>query len=227
VLGAPLTIASSLFIFSGACSSLVGLAVRGVGTCVADRRHALNLRHLVLGAVPSGWRIPTAAAVLPSSGHRTFGFAVAARGRAPATGETRTRRPADATRLGSSLLPRLAGGRVPCLGPGLRGRAWRAIFPCSSSGWPLLRARSAPTSSAHWGRHTDNRVGICTARPALCPSWRCGRCPLGGDGWAHRPRLVTFITYTTAWPRWSSSAAQRLPVVLRRMPHRSSRASRY
>jgi branched chain amino acid efflux pump len=83
VLGVPLTMASSLFIFSGALQfALVGLLTAGAGAvAVLLTACTLNLRHLVLGAVLRpriGGSRRRRAALAFFLLDETFGFAVAA-----------------------------------------------------------------------------------------------------------------------------------------------------
>jgi predicted branched-subunit amino acid permease len=138
VLGAPLTMASSLFIFSGALQfALVGLLTAGAGAlAVLLTAGTLNLRHLVLGAVlrprvgGSRWRRAALAFFLVDE---TFGFAIAAgdsaerAGRAAGAAAERTLWVSGA----ACYLAWQVGTLVGLLGagfPGVEGLA-SAIFP--------------------------------------------------------------------------------------------------
>jgi branched chain amino acid efflux pump len=168
VLGAPLTIASSLFIFSGALQfALVGLASAGASApALLLTAGTLNLRHLVLGAVlrpsMSGSRLRRAVLAFFLV-DETFGFAVAAGDAARRDG-----RPAAAaterTLLVSGVVCYLAwlvGTLVGVFGaglPGVEGVAG-AIFPVLFIGLAslactkrshVIRAVGAAALTAGW-----------------------------------------------------------------------------
>jgi branched chain amino acid efflux pump len=137
VLGVPLTMASSLFIFSGALQfAVVGLLTAGAGAlAVLLTAATLNLRHLVLGAVlrprigGSRWRRAALAFFLLDE---TFGFAIAAGdggrgGRGASAAAERTLWVSGA----ACYLAWQAGTLIGLLGaavPGVEGLA-SAIFP--------------------------------------------------------------------------------------------------
>jgi predicted branched-subunit amino acid permease len=150
VLGVPLTIASSLFIFSGALQfALVGLVTAGASAlALLLTAGTLNLRHFVLGAVLSarlgGSRLRRAALAFFLV-DETFGFAIAA-------GEAANRdgRPAilvvERTLLVSGIACYLAwqaGTLLGVLGGGLPGveNVARAIFPVLFIGLASLACR--------------------------------------------------------------------------------------
>ena len=127
LLGAPLTIASSVFIFSGALQfAIIGLLAAGAGApALLLTAATLNLRHVVMGAVlrphVGGSRLRRAglAFVLLDE---TFGFAVA------------TREDAERTLLISGIVCHIAwqvGTLTGVLGAGLSGVEGlaEAIFP--------------------------------------------------------------------------------------------------
>jgi branched chain amino acid efflux pump len=151
VLGGPLTIASSLFIFSGALQfALVGLLMAGASApALLLTAGTLNLRHLVLGAVlrarigGSRMRRAVLAFFLVDE---TFGFAVAAGDSADRDG-----RPAAAaterTLLVSGAACYLAwqvGTLIGLLGAGLPGieRVASAVFPVLFIGLASLACRT-------------------------------------------------------------------------------------
>lgn len=142
LLGAPLTIASSVFIFSGALQfAIIGLLAAGAGApALLLTATTLNLRHIVMGAVlrphVGGSRLRRAglAFVLLDE---TFGFAVA------------TREDAERTLLISGIVCHLAwqvGTLTGVLGAGLSGVEGlaEAIFPVL---FVSLAALAATTST--------------------------------------------------------------------------------
>jgi predicted branched-subunit amino acid permease len=142
LLGAPLTIASSVFIFSGALQfAIIGLLAAGAGApALLLTATTLNLRHVVMGAVlrphVSGSRLRRAglAFVLLDE---TFGFAVA------------TREDAERTLLISGIVCHVAwqvGTLTGVLGAGLSGVEGlaEAIFPVL---FVSLAALAATTST--------------------------------------------------------------------------------
>lgn len=151
VLGVPLTIASSLFVFSGALQfALVGLLNAGAGaTAVLLTAATLNLRHLVLGAVLrpriGGSRLRRAALAFFLV-DETFGFAVAAGDAAERAGRA-ARAAAERTLLISGVLCFLAwqaGTLIGVLGAGLPGVAGvaGAIFRVLFIGLASLACRT-------------------------------------------------------------------------------------
>jgi predicted branched-subunit amino acid permease len=151
VLGVPLTIASSLFVFSGALQfALIGLLAAGAATpALLLTAVTLNLRHLVLGAVLrprlGGSRLARAARAFWLV-DETFGFAVAAGNAAERAGQ-----PAGAAVSRTLLISGVAcylawqvGTVVGVLGAGLaavEGLA-AAIFPVLFIGLASLAART-------------------------------------------------------------------------------------
>jgi predicted branched-subunit amino acid permease len=142
LLGAPLTIASSVFIFSGALQfAIIGLLAAGAGApALLLTATTLNLRHVVMGAVlrphVGGSRLRRAglAFVLLDE---TFGFAVA------------TREDAERTLLISGIVCHVAwqvGTLTGVLGAGLSGVEGlaEAIFPVL---FVSLAALAATTST--------------------------------------------------------------------------------
>ena len=151
VLGVPLTIASSLFIFSGALQfALVGLVTAGASApALLLTAGTLNLRHLVLGAVlrpriggSRRRRAGPAFFLLDES----FGFAVAAGDAANRDGRPGAAA-AERTLLVSGVLFYLAwqaGTLIGVLGaglPGIEGLA-SAIFPVLFIGLAALACRT-------------------------------------------------------------------------------------
>jgi predicted branched-subunit amino acid permease len=138
LLGVPLTLASSLFVFSGALQfALVGLlAAAAAPPALLLTAGALNLRHLVLGAVlrprigGSRWRRAALAFFLVDE---TFGFAIAAATAAERHGRAGSAA-AERTLLVSGIVCHVAwqvGTLVGVLGAGVaavQGLAG-AIFP--------------------------------------------------------------------------------------------------
>ncbi len=150
-LGVPLTIASSLFIFSGALQfALVGLVTAGAsGPALLLTAGILNLRHLVLGAVlrprigGSRRRRAVLAFFLLDE---TFGFAVAAADAGDRDGQP-TAAAAERTLLVSGVAFHLAwqvGTLIGVLGAGLPGVAGvaSAIFPVLFIGLASLACRT-------------------------------------------------------------------------------------
>ncbi len=148
ILGVPMTLASSLFVFSGALQfALVALVAAGAPpAALLAMAVALNLRHLVLGAV---LRARLGGSRLRRAGlaffllDETFGFAIAEGNAAHREG-----RPAGAamarTLLVSGMLCYVAwqaGRSSVCWAPG--PRPWRTprppSSPCCSSGSRLSR----------------------------------------------------------------------------------------
>jgi branched chain amino acid efflux pump len=151
LLGVPLTIASSLFIFSGALQfALVGLLTAGASApALLLTAGTLNLRHLVLGAVlrarigGSRMRRAVLAFFLVDE---TFGFAVAAGDSADRDG-----RPAAAAAERTLLISGAAcylawqvGTLIGLLGAGLPGieRVASAVFPVLFIGLASLACRT-------------------------------------------------------------------------------------
>jgi branched chain amino acid efflux pump len=151
VLGVPLTIASSLFIFSGALQfALVGLVTAGASApALLLTAGTLNLRHLVLGAVLrpriGGSRLRRAALAFFLV-DETFGFAVAAGDAAGRDGRPAAAA-AERTLLVSGVVCYLAwqlGTLIGVLGaglPGMEGVAG-AIFPVLFIGLASLACRT-------------------------------------------------------------------------------------
>lgn len=151
VLGVPLTLASSLFVFSGAMQfAVVALSSAGAAApALLLTAGTLNLRHLVLGAVLrpriGGSRVRRAALAFLLV-DESFGFAVAAGDAAEREG-----RPggpaAERTLLVSGLLCYVAwqaGTLIGVLGarlPGVEGMAG-AIFPVLFIGLAALACRT-------------------------------------------------------------------------------------
>jgi predicted branched-subunit amino acid permease len=150
VLGAPLTIASSLFIFSGALQfALVGLVAAGApAPALLLTAGTLNLRHLVLGAVlrprVGGSRLRRAALAFFLV-DETFGFAISAGEAAGREGQPATT-VVERTLLVSGIVCYLAwqaGTLIGVLGgglPGIEGIAG-AIFPVLFIGLASLACR--------------------------------------------------------------------------------------
>jgi predicted branched-subunit amino acid permease len=150
VLGVPLTIASSLFIFSGALQfALVGLVTAGAPVLALLLTAAtLNVRHLVLGAVLSprlsGSRLRRAALAFFVV-DETFGFAIAAGEAAGRDGRPSTV-VVERTLLVSGIACYLAwqaGTLIGVLGGGLPGieNVAGAIFPVLFIGLASLACR--------------------------------------------------------------------------------------
>jgi predicted branched-subunit amino acid permease len=150
VLGVPLTIASSLFIFSGALQfALVGLVTAGASVlALLLTAGTLNLRHLVLGAVLSarvgGSRLRRAVLAFFLV-DETFGFAIAAGEAAGRDGRPPTP-VVERTLLVSGIVCYLAwqvGTLVGVLGGGLPGieSVAGAIFPVLFIGLASLACR--------------------------------------------------------------------------------------
>jgi len=151
VLGVALTIASSLFIFSGALQfALVGLVTAGASApALLLTAGTLNLRHLVLGAVLrpriGGSRLRRAALAFFLV-DETFGFAVAAGDSADRAGRPAAAA-AERTLLVSGVACYLAwqvGTLIGVLGaglPGIEGVAG-AIFPVLFIGLASLACRT-------------------------------------------------------------------------------------
>jgi predicted branched-subunit amino acid permease len=151
VLGVPLTIASSLFVFSGALQfALVGLLTAGASApALFLTAGILNLRHLVLGAVLrpriGGSRLRRAALAFFLV-DETFGFAVAAGDAADRHGRPAAAA-AERTLLVSGVACHLAwqaGTLIGVLGaglPGIEGVAG-AIFPVLFIGLGSLACRT-------------------------------------------------------------------------------------
>lgn len=142
LIGTPMTIATSMFIFSGALQfALVGLLSAGAGApALLLTAGTLNLRHLVMGAVLrpriGGSRVRRAVLSFTLL-DETFGFAVAAPEEARA----------DRTLFVSGIACYLAwqiGTIVGVLGAGLSGveRLADAIFPVLFIGLAALAART-------------------------------------------------------------------------------------
>jgi predicted branched-subunit amino acid permease len=140
LLGTPLTIASSLFVFSGALQfALVGLLAAGAGApALLLTSGTLNLRHIVMGAVLrpriGGSRLRRAGLAFTLL-DETFGFAVAAPEEAGA----------ERTLFVSGIFCYLAwqaGTVVGVLGAGLSGveRLAVAVFPVLFIGLAALAA---------------------------------------------------------------------------------------
>jgi predicted branched-subunit amino acid permease len=175
VLGVPLTIASSLLVFSGALQfAMVALLGGGAATLpLLLTAAALNLRHLVLGAVlrphvaGSGWRRSVLAFFLVDE---TFGFAIAA-------GQTAAR---EGRPMGPSVERTLvvsgaccylawqAGTLIGALGAGLAG-----IEPLAAAIFPVLfigLASLAATRRSHAVRAVAAAIltaGLALALPDL------------------------------------------------------------
>ena len=175
VLGVPLTIASSLIVFSGALQfAVVALLSGGAATLpLLSTAAALNLRHLVLGAVlrpkiaGSGWRRAVLAFFLADE---TFGFAIAAGNTAEREG--RPVGPATERTLVESgvccYLAWQAGTLIGVLGAGLAGIEGlaAAIFPVLFIGLASLAA----TRRSHAVRAVSAAVltaGLALALPDL------------------------------------------------------------
>ncbi len=151
VLGVPLTLASSLIVFSGALQfAMVALLIGGAATLpVLLTAVALNLRHLVLGAVlrpriaGSGWRRAVLAFFLLDE---TFGFAIAAGNAAEREG-----RPIGASTERTLLVSGVccylawqAGTLIGVLGAGLAG-----IESLAAAIFPVLFIGLASISATH------------------------------------------------------------------------------
>ena len=157
LIGAPLTIASSLFIFSGALQfALVGLLSTGAGApALLLTAGTLNLRHVVMGAVLrpriGGSRLRRAGLAFTLL-DETFGFAVAASDEAGA----------ERTLFVSGIVCYIAwqiGTVVGVLGAGLSGveELADAVFPvlfiglaslAATTGTLVLRALGAAALTA-------------------------------------------------------------------------------
>jgi predicted branched-subunit amino acid permease len=142
LLGTPLTIASSIFVFSGALQfALVGLLAAGAGApALLLTAGTLNLRHIVMGAVLrpriGGSRLRRAGLAFTLV-DETFGFAVAAPEEAGA----------ERTLFVSGMFCYLAwqaGTVLGVLGAGLSGveRLADAVFPVLFIGLAALAART-------------------------------------------------------------------------------------
>ena len=175
VLGVPLTIAASLFVFSGSLQfALVALAAGGAAApALLLTAATLNLRHLVMGAVLrprlTGSRLRRALLAFFLL-DETFGFAVAA-GEA-AEREGRDPRPeAERTLLLSGILCYVAWGAGTLVGlmgagyPAVAGVAG-AIFPVLFIGLASLAARSG-SDAARAAAAAAITIAIALALPDL------------------------------------------------------------
>lgn len=151
LLGVPLTLASSLFIFSGALQfALLGLLTAGAAApALLLTAATLNLRHLVLGAVLRS-RIGGSRRRRALLGFflvdETFGFAIAASDAAERDGRPAVPA-AERTLLASGIACHLAwqaGTLIGVLGAGLPGieRAAGAVFPVLFIGLAALACRT-------------------------------------------------------------------------------------
>ena len=169
VLGVPLTLLSSVLVYSGALQFAM-VAMLGAGAATLPLlliAGVLNLRHLVLGAAlrsrfESGPLRRAALAFFLVD--ETFGFAVAA---GTAVEPAAVGRTTERTLLVAGLhlyVAWLVGTLVGVLGGGLtavEGVAG-ASSRCSSSGWPRWPPPGARTWCARW------------PPPPSPPRWRCG-----------------------------------------------------
>jgi predicted branched-subunit amino acid permease len=149
VLGAPLTLASSLLVFSGALQfALVALVAAGAPpAALLAMAVALNLRHLVLGAVlrarlgGSRWRRARLAFFLLDE---TFGFAIAEGNAAEREGRPVAAAMARTVQVSGGLCYTAwqAGTLVGVLGAGVASmeRVAAAIFPVLFIGLAALAA---------------------------------------------------------------------------------------
>jgi predicted branched-subunit amino acid permease len=153
LLGVPLTLASSLFVFSGALQfALVGLlGAAAAPAALLLTAGTLNLRHLVLGAVLrpriGGSRLRRAALAFFLV-DETFGFALAAASAAESRGHA-ARPAAEKTMLVAGVVCHLSwqvGTVIGLLGagiPAVQGVAG-AIFPVLFIGLAALAIRTLP-----------------------------------------------------------------------------------
>ena len=236
-LGVPLTLASSLLVYSGALQfAMVALLGAGATTLpILLTAGVLNLRHLVLGAAlrsrfESG---PLRRALLAffladeTSGSRSRPAPPRSRGVA------RPRRPAL---LGLTLyVAFFAGTTAGCCGSGSRPwKAWACALSRLVIGLGAPAAPAAPTGRSP--RPPSARVVAPLCRPALLAPvvlwcwWRCRRRPL--SGWLIRLALNVRQqggrggAASTASPRFERSFRAPRPIFAIRLRHALSAAGR-
>jgi branched chain amino acid efflux pump len=180
IMGVPLTLASSILIFSGSLQfAIVALLAAGAAApALLLTACTLNLRHLVMGAVlrprigGSPWRRAGLAFFLLDE---TFGFAVAAgdaaERAASSGGFTPTRETAERTLLVSGVACHLAwqiGTIVGLLGAGLPAIAGvaGAIFPVLFIGLAALACRTRGHALRALGA-ASLTAGLAVALPEL------------------------------------------------------------